>query len=55
MDETIEKAVKAVMDMISGYPFPDQAYMLTELAEKLREESHECLAIEYGLTDNDEL
>jgi hypothetical protein len=54
MDKTIEKAVETVMNMISGHSFPDQAYMLAELAEKLREESYECLIIEYGLTDNDE-
>jgi hypothetical protein len=51
MDETIEKAVKAVTDIISGYSWADQAFLNSEIAGKLMEQMHECLMIEYNLID----
>jgi hypothetical protein len=53
MNETIENAVQTVIDIISGYSFVDQAYMCNEIADKLRDESRECLLTEYNLTDNE--
>ncbi|MDR2806287.1 MAG: hypothetical protein LBB85_11765 [Dysgonamonadaceae bacterium] len=53
MDKTIANAVETVKEIISGYSFADQSYMCNEIADKLRDESHECLLIEYNLTNND--
>jgi hypothetical protein len=51
MDEMIEKQVRQVMDGISGFSWLDQAYMAVEIAEMLKDFSHECLELEYGLTE----
>jgi hypothetical protein len=51
MDEMIEITAEKVWNSLSGYGWTDQHYMLNEIAEKLKEFSHECLAIEYGLTE----
>jgi hypothetical protein len=53
MDNAIDKAVKTVMGIISSYSFSDQAYMCTEVADRLRDEAHECLLIEYNLKDDE--
>jgi len=51
MDETIEKTAEKVLNSLSGYSFPDQAYMLNEIADRLREYAGECLQLEYGLKE----
>jgi hypothetical protein len=53
MDETIEILAEKVLKGLSGWSFPDQAHMLYEIAEKLKEMAGQCLAIEYVLTDGD--
>jgi hypothetical protein len=52
MDETIDTLVEKIKNSLSGWSWVDQAYMFTEIAERLKIESHECLAIEYGLTED---
>ena len=51
MDEMIEKTVEEVRNSLSGFSWQDQAFMFTEIAERLKAEAHECLVIEYGLTE----
>jgi hypothetical protein len=51
MDKTIEILSEKVLISLSGWSFPDQAYMLGEIAEKLKDMAGECLEIEYGLTN----
>jgi len=53
MDETIEILSEKVLGSISGYSLPDQAYLLQEIAERLREMAEICLFTEYGHYDND--
>jgi hypothetical protein len=53
MDETIEILAEKVLNSLSGWPFPDQAYMLYEIAEKLKRMAGECLVTEYVLTDRE--
>ena len=49
MDEMIEITAEKVVNSLSGFSFTDQAYMLNEIAEKLKEYADECLTLEYGL------
>jgi hypothetical protein len=51
MDEAIEKQVRQIRDSISSFSWRDQAFILTEISERLKVEVHECLTIECGLTD----
>jgi hypothetical protein len=51
MDEMIEITVEKVVAGISGWSWTDQAFMLGEIAEKLKEAAHECLCMEYGFTE----
>lgn len=51
MDEMIEITAEKVLSRLSGYSFMDQAYMLQEIAEKLKDMASECLQLEYGLTE----
>jgi hypothetical protein len=51
MDEIIEKQVARILEAVSGFPWTEQAFMLTEIADRLEAERHECLAIEYGLAE----
>jgi hypothetical protein len=54
MDEMIETIAKSVADKLSGYSYPDQAYMLHEIAEKLKSSADECLMLEYVWIDKNE-
>ena len=49
MDEMIEKTAEKIYSDLSGWGWADQAYMLNEIADKLREYADECLQLEYGL------
>jgi len=51
MDEMIESIAKSVSDKLSGYSYPDQAYMLLEIAEKLKRHAYERLQLEYVWID----
>jgi len=51
MDEMIEITAEKVLNSLSGFSFPDQAYMLYEIAEKLKEYAGECLQAEYFRID----
>jgi hypothetical protein len=51
MDKTIEILSEKVLHSLSGWSFPDQAYMLREIAERLKDMAGECLELEYGLTN----
>lgn len=51
MDETIDILVEKIKDSISGWSWPDQAYMLTEIAERLKVEAHECLTAEFCVVE----
>jgi hypothetical protein len=51
MDKTIEILSGKVLHSLSEWSFPDQAYMLREIAEKLKEMAEACLELEYGLKD----
>jgi hypothetical protein len=51
MDEMIDITVEKVLNGLSGYSYPDRAYMLNEIAGRLREYADECLLLEYGLKD----
>jgi hypothetical protein len=51
MDEMIEITAEKVKNSLEGYSNMDQSIMLLEISKKLIEFSHECLAIEYGLTE----
>ncbi|MDR0681817.1 MAG: hypothetical protein LBG15_08230 [Dysgonamonadaceae bacterium] len=55
MDEMIEITAEKVVASLSGFSWTDQAYMLQEIAEKLKSAASECLQIEYVLTDNNDL
>jgi hypothetical protein len=48
MKETIERAVKEVMGMVSRFSLADQARMYDEIAERLGDEAVVCMDIEYG-------
>ena len=50
MDEMIEITAEKVLNSLSGWSFSEQAYMLREIAEKLKDMASECLQIEYGST-----
>ena len=54
MDETIKQAVESVRQAFAGYSFADQAYMFDTAAGLLLEQMDECLALEYGIIDNNE-
>jgi len=47
MDEMIEKTAERVLNDLSRYGFSDQAYMLHEIAKKLKEMEWDCLILEY--------
>ena len=47
----IEITAEKVLNSLSGFSFPEQAYMLQEIAEKLKDMASECLLIEYGLIE----
>ena len=51
MDETIDTLVEKIVNSLSGWSWPEQAYIPTEISERLKAEAHECLEIEYGLTE----
>ncbi|MDR1370912.1 MAG: hypothetical protein LBJ72_12445 [Dysgonamonadaceae bacterium] len=53
MDETIEILSEKVLNSLSGWSFPEQSYMLGEIAEKLKGMAGECLELKYGLTDKE--
>ncbi|MDR1368943.1 MAG: hypothetical protein LBJ72_02275 [Dysgonamonadaceae bacterium] len=53
MDETIEKLTTEAINKISGYPFAEQAFMLQEIAERLREEASLCIEIDFGLVEEE--
>jgi hypothetical protein len=53
MNETIEKTIKMVTDAIAGYSFTDQAFILTEMSERLKDEAHDALCAEYGFNEED--
>jgi hypothetical protein len=47
MDEMIEITAEKVLNSLSGYSLPDQAYLLQEIAEKLKAMADGCLREEY--------
>lgn len=47
MDETIEQIVKTAMDAVSGYGGDDQYMILEEVSQRLQEEGHNALMVEY--------
>jgi hypothetical protein len=49
MDKKVEGAIEMILNTIGSFSFVDQAYMLGEIAERLRAEARLCLEIEYGL------
>ena len=51
MEETIEKTAENIFSSLSGYSFPDQAYMLYEIADRLKEYATECLELEYDIAE----
>lgn len=53
MDEMIEITAEKVFNSLSGYNYPDQAYMLHEIAEKLKGLASECLAMEYFFVETE--
>jgi hypothetical protein len=53
MDKKIEEMKRMVLDSIAGFSFAEQAYMLGEIAERLKEEADICLEIEYGLHNSE--
>lgn len=54
MDETVEILSEKALNSLSGWPFPEQAYMLREIAGRLIEMAGECLELEYGLTNKEQ-
>ena len=52
MDEMIEITAEKVFNSLAAFSWPDQAYMLQEIAEKLKGFAVECLQIEYGAIMN---
>jgi sulfur transfer protein SufE len=53
MDEMIEITAEKVFNSLSGFSWSDQAYMLIEIAKKLRNYASECLEVEYGIEETD--
>ena len=54
MDEMIEILSEKVLNSISGYSLPDQAYMLKEIAGRLQALASECLREEYGVENEED-
>ena len=54
MDEMIKKTAEKVLSSLSCWGWADQAYMLYEIADRLKEYADECLQLEYGITSETE-
>jgi len=54
MEEVIEITAEKIVNSLSGWTLVDQAYMLNEIAEKLKVMASECLQMEYGLISETE-
>ena len=47
MEETVEKIIKEAMERVKNYTLSDQHWILTEVADRLRNNADECLPMEY--------
>jgi hypothetical protein len=54
MDEMIETIAEKVLNSLSGWSFSEQAYMLGEIAERLKDMASEHLMTEFGLPEEKE-
>ena len=53
MDEVIEAIVDYAVKSSEGFTFGEQAFIFTEVQERLTALSHEALMAEYGLREED--
>lgn len=53
MDEVIEAILNDATKKTEGFPPSEQAFIFTELSERLAGLSHEALMAEYGLREED--
>jgi|LSPZ01.1.fsa_nt_gi hypothetical protein len=54
MDEFIDTLAEKVINSISGYSFDDQAFIITELTDRLLDERGMVLLMNFNPKDEDE-
>lgn len=53
MDEVIDQIICNAIESARSFPFSDQSFIFSELAERFSGLSHDALMAEYGLKEED--